>query len=332
MPGPWKEIRRTGTLGAPAVELIYEAVDAVRRFGSYPPPPGFSRWDESAVHDAAHDFIVDGESPSGDGTGRLARLVASATSEESFERLLHTAVKNHFRAAARRTNKGAVHRALTHAVGADDAIVVAGADLKVRTWSLSEHVGNDPYSGDWGPLISAAYAAPGVRLARWKSTTRRQPIAESASLRRVIHAVLEAAAAPVTPALMVEVIVARFPLALGERIVALNDQGDEIADPSGSITLAVPAEADEVWDQLNDNERLVLAVLDQSARKASEQTGLHRNTANRAMRSAALVLRECLRGMDQQESIMQDLRERSRNLQVDGTNRVLSSSEAHKET
>ena len=86
MTGPWAEIRETGTLGPLGAALIYETVDVVRRFDRYPPPQGTKYWDAVAKQEVAHDFIA------ADGAeGRLARLVASAIDEDSFERVVEAA-------------------------------------------------------------------------------------------------------------------------------------------------------------------------------------------------------------------------------------------------
>lgn len=314
--GPWGEIRRTAKLDPLGAELIYETVDAVRRFDNYQPPEGFDLWDQSAIEEVAHEFIVEGEKPASPGSGRISRLASKATDEASFERLMETAVRNHFRMGARRTDSGAALRALTHAVDHDDAIVVAGNDTTTRTWALSEFAAADPYAGEVTPLVDAAHAVTGVRRARWSSASlRRAPLAESESLRRVIHAILDAAAAPVSPRLVLDVILARFPLALRGSTVEFDDaqQAGSKQSPSADIIAA------EIWDQLSDNERLVLAVLGETIRAIEAVTGLPRSTAHRSVASAKLVLAECLADLDEQNAVIAALRQRSADAQKGGT-------------
>ena len=157
MTAAWEELRTNGALGPATVTLVYETVDAVRRFDRFPPPEGTDRWAQSDVQEFAHGFLF-GEG----GPERLTKLVALATDEESFERVVEAAIRNEFRMQARRTETGAVLRALTHAVDRDDEIVVAGFTMATRTWSLLAHQSNNLHLGTRWPLIEAAYAVQNV--------------------------------------------------------------------------------------------------------------------------------------------------------------------------
>jgi hypothetical protein len=320
--GAWEELRNTGAAGPLAARLVYETVDAVRRFDRYPPPEGTDRWDETAVQEVSHEFLF------GDGAAeRLARLVATATDEESFERLLEAAVRNEFRMQARRTNTGAALRALTHAIERDGDIVVAGATTATRTWSLPEHQSKPPYSGPHSDLIDAAYAVPDVRRARWSQTsTRRPPIAESDSLRRVLRAVLDRAEAPVTPRLMLDVILARFPPVAGGDVELTDELVPEDSGSPGAQLLAA-----EVWEQLTDNERLVAGILDLPVRDVAAATGLSRSTAHRAVTAAKEVLAAFLSDLDDKAAVVAALAAASASVRERGTGRAGSASTSQEE-
>lgn len=322
MTGAWEELRRTEEVGPLTVELVYDTVDAVRRFDRYPPPEGTDRWNETAVQEFAHEFLV------GDGaTERFTRLVATAIDEESFERLLETAVRNEFRMQARRTDTGAALRALTHAVEKDNEIVLAGTTTTTRTWSMLGHKDNPTYSGSHEDLIEAAHSVPNVRRARWSATSnRRAPIAESDSLRRVLRAILECAAAPVAPRLMLEVILARFPLISGGDI----ELSDEVV-PDDNHSPAAQLLAAEVWEQLTDNERLVAGILDLPIRDIADATGLFRSTAHRAVISAREVLAAFLTDLDDQAGVVAELAAMSASVRSRGTDRVGSASISQEE-
>lgn len=309
MTDAWAELRATGTLGPAGVDLVYETVDAVRRFDRYPPPEGADRWTEGAMMEFAHDFLfADG------GQERLTRLVALASDEESFERILEAAVRNDFRMQARRTETGAAMRSVAHAVERDPEIVAAGS-ARTRTWSLVQHAENDTYSGPTAPLIEAAYAVPDVRRARWSpESNRRAPIAESDSLRRVLRAVLDRAKAPVMPRMMLDVILARFPLAT-TREVELSDDLLPATSVSGEARLV----AADVWEQLSDNERLVTGVLDLPVRDMAQVTGLSRSTAQRAATAARQALAAFLVAVDDPSGVVAALAEASAALQALGT-------------
>lgn len=317
MSGPWENLRRSGALDSAAVELFYEAVDAVRRFDRFPPPEGAGSWTADAVAEMAHQFLY-GEG----GPERLAKLVATATDEASFERLVEAAVRNEFRLQARQSDTGAALRALTHAVEQDQTIVIAGATPTTRTWSLASHQGSLPYSGSVGPLIDAAYAVPEVRAARWSPDSRRRaPIAEPESLRRVLRAVLTEAGAPLSPRQMLEVVLARFPLITTERTEfdAANLTG-HVSSPDAALLAA------EVWEQLSDNERLVAGVLDLPVRDMANATGLSRSTASRAAAAARQVLSAYLRDVDDPATVVAALAAASAAARERGTMRAGSAS------
>ena len=319
--GVWEALRTTGTLGPAGVVLVYETVDAVRRFDRYPPPEGADHWTESGVQEFAHDFLF-----AEGGSERLAKLAALATDEDSFERVLETAVRNVFRMQARRTETGAAMRALAHAVQRDPEIVVTGS-TRMRTWSLREHEGKEPYSGSVVPLIEAAYAVPNVRRARWSpESTRRPPIAESDSLRRVLRSVLSHARAPVAPRVVLDVILARFPFATSGEI-EFRDDLLPVTSLSGDTRLL----ALEAWEQLTDNERLVVGVLDLSVREMAQATGLSRSTAQRAATAAREVLATFLVDLDDPAGVVAALGEISATLRVRGTARAGSASKNQEE-
>ena len=323
MSGGWAELRTEGRVGERTAVLVYETVDAVRRFDRFPPPEGSERWDADAVQDVAHDFLT-----AKGAIDRLRRLVVTATDEQSFERLVEQAIRNHLRMQARRTDMGAVLRALDHAVERDDDIVAAGTTATTRTWALAEQVGGAPYSGDPMTLLAAAHAVPDVRRARWSRTsTRRAPIAEPESLRRVLHAILDAAHGPVPRRLVADVVVARFPL-------TTDPPNTELDNDIVSIGLATPEAtvvAEALWGQLNDNERLVAGVLDLPVREMAVATGLSRSTAQRAAMSARAVLSELLTDVTDQADIVAALAAASSAARQRGTVRAGSALEQGKE-
>ena len=225
MTGPLAEIQQTGRLGPAAWELIYRAVDTARRFGRYPPPEGYGAWVTDAVTEVAHDFMT------ADGAeGRLRRLVATATDEDSFSRLVERAVHNHFKMEARKTDRGAALRAIERHMQSDDGIVAAG-DGPTRTWALRDHADQLPYSGNPDDLVAAAYRVADVRPAAWSETSRRRrPLAETESLKRVLHAILATAAAPVERGLLLKVVLARFPTA----VIPPAAEADEASLPAST--------------------------------------------------------------------------------------------------
>ena len=317
MTGPLAEIQETGCLGPAAWEFIYRAVNSARRFGGYPPPEGYGAWDSDAVTEVAHDFMT------ADGAeGRLRRLVATATDEDSFSRLVARAVHNHFKMEARKTDRGATLRAIERHMQSDDGIVAAG-DGPTRTWALRDHVDQLPYSGNPDDLVAAAYRVADVKPAAWSETSRRRrPLAEAESLKRVLHAILAAAAAPVERRLLLEVVVERFPTA----VAAPAAEADETSLPASTPVDDAGIVAREAWAEMTDNERLVVPFLDETAREAARQTGLSRSTAHRARTSVTELLKDRLSGVEDQRRVMNELILLSNGVRARGTAIVASAS------
>lgn len=313
---PWEEARALGGLGPRGVQLLYETVDAVRRFSGFPPPPGHERWNESAVTAIAHDFVASAD--------RVAALLLRAADDDSFERLLHAAVRNFLRSEYRKTETGRMMRSLRRIIENDDAVVtVPPGEAAAGCWALSGRAADPPFGARTSDLVEAAFAVEGVRMARWRSDSRnRPPIAETDSLRRVVVAVLEAADAPVAPSTVLQVIAERFPLADASVVVAMTDAIEARTPQPGGDIAAAGMLGEDVWNQLNENERLVAGILDEPVRDVATLTGLSRGSAHRAMLGAKSVLADYLADMSEPHPVIGALRAMSDLLRVLGTQRA----------
>lgn len=313
MTGAWSEIwEHDGELGPKFARLLYATVEAVRRFNRFPPPAGERAWTKEAVQDVAHDYLSGDTAPA-----RIGRLVATATSDESFERLLHKDVKNWFLMQARATDTGAALEALRHAIEQNPRIVAAGTTPTTRTWALTEHTERMPYSGALHPLVEAAYAVPDVRVAKWnQASTHRQPIAEHDSLQRVIDAVLATAQAPMSPKQLLDVIRARFPATLtGHAETPFEDTDRAAGEPGQDDEI----DAEELWKDLSSEQQLVVGIVDDTVRDVMAATGLSRGTAHRAMVAASHTVTTHLREHRNPDGVMRSIKGRSAQARASGT-------------
>lgn len=313
MTGAWSEIREhDGELGSRFARLLYATVEAVRRFNRFPPPAGATAWTKEAIQDVAHEYLGGDTAPA-----RIRRLVGTATSDESFERLLHKDVKNWFLMQARATDTGAALEALRHAIEQNPRINVAGTTPTTRTWALADHADQMPYSGALQPLVEAAYAVPDVRAAKWNpGSTHRQPIAEHDSLRRVIDAVLGAAGAPMSPKQLLDVTRARFPATLtGDSEEPFEDANRPTGDPSRDDEIV----AEELWRDLKDDQKLVVGIVDDTVRDVMAATGLSRGSAHRAMLAASHTVTTHLQGHRNPDGVMRAIKDRSAKARASGT-------------
>ena len=120
---------------------------------------------------------------------------------------------------------------------------------------------------------------------------------------------------------MLDVILARFPLAVGGEVELTDELSPLLATSAEARLLAA-----EVWDQLTDNERLVCGILDLPVREMADATGLSRSTAQRAATNARDVSAVFLADVDDQAGVVAGLAEASEGLRAVGTARTDSAS------
>ena len=282
--GAWHELRESESVGPLTTTLVYRKVRAVVRRHRFPPPQDYENWDSDAVIEVAHEFLLDLSSGGALSAGRLSRLVAQATDEPSFERLLHKTVLNYLRQEARSSARGAVLEQLRHSLGRIDGVQKTASGA----WALEQSAAELEFAGDPSELMAAAYAVDDVQLVRWNSDTRRSPLAESESLRRVLLSVLAAADAPVTESVMLDVAIARFFRSPS------SPAPMEFKDEENSVQELVSAEAietaQEIWDQLSTEERVLLAVPDLTVREVADLFGVGKSTVDRRRQSTNRVI------------------------------------------
>lgn len=317
MTSAYEEALQRGGLGPLGVELLYDTVDSVRRLRSFPPPSGYQTWDTDGVLEVAHEFVA-----SDAGRRRVAGVLLRASDDESFERLLEAAVRNFMRSELRKTDEGRAMRALCRIVDDDPEVAEVPAGRPgAGSWCLADHASALPFAGHPSVLVEAAFEVDDVRRARWRPDAQhRAPIAESESLRRVVRAVLVAAAAPVTRGSMLMAVLERFPLVDAPSVVELDDEVVDLAVDADRSAAAVIA--GEIWDELNDNERLVVALLDETTRDIAAETGLSKSTAHRAVGSAQEALARLLGGQADPLPIVAELRRLSTSARERGTERA----------
>src|ERR1700749_822005 len=125
---PREEVLATQRIGLAGATLLYRLVYLVAVARNFPPPPGFDRWDPSAVTETAHDSL-DGPR----GARRVIDIAIRSADEQGFERILEQAIVNHLRDISRRTDMGRLVRRVTEVLTDEPAFSrVAG----VARWAL----------------------------------------------------------------------------------------------------------------------------------------------------------------------------------------------------
>src|SRR6266498_4101026 len=116
-----------------------------------------------------------------------------------------------------------------------------------------------PWGGRFEDLVAAANGVPGIRLVRWSSSTRRNPIAERQSLLDIVHAVLAAADGCLDLRQLVAVFTRRFPTAVEWGDAPMSQKVEAAASAPAEdlpeVQVLVNEQGREVYDQLTPRER-----------------------------------------------------------------------------
>ncbi|MFH5211492.1 hypothetical protein [Antrihabitans spumae] len=224
-----------------------------------------------------------------------AMLLAQATSDDSFGRLVRRSVQNWLIDQARKTGTGPLRRAIEKVL--DESLEFDRVPLGhagAGRWRLAGTNG-EPWGGDTGRLIAVAWGVPNVRVPKWSSSSRRPPVADRATLVAIAHAILREAGGSLETAQLVHVFSQRFAASLDPIVISLDEGSDEDLDkdaPSAdlpaegtgpeefviaeSVALDVAVAAAEIAGRLSDIERAIIPVLDNSA-AVRERLGLGRS-------------------------------------------------------
>jgi hypothetical protein len=268
---PREELLATQRIGRSGAALLYRLVRVVAIARNFPPPPGFDRWDDSAVTETAHDFL-DGER----GTRRVIEIAIRSADEQGFARVLEQAVVNHLRDASRRTDMGRLVRRVTEVLTDEPAF--SRVDGGTARWALKD-----------GPVIPssvpettliAALAPVEVSVPEWSSERRSAPLADRDSFTRMLGAILAAAAGSLTAADIARIVATRLdhrrtPLSI--ELDVLETAAAPRLDPA--IQASSSVRAADILGSLSEGERIMLARFDLPVRELGSVLGLRKSQA-----------------------------------------------------
>ena len=283
---------RVGEAGAAVVTAVVAQVAGARRpRASYPTMDETWEWDDVAIIDAVHEFVVYLNDEN-----RFDALVATAVDGRTLEKGLYVRCVSWFKDRAKATDEGAFDRKLDRALaggkqaGSIAEIPVAG--------SAAWHRVQDPpeiYGGPDQSLLRAAHATPIKRL-RWTSSDRRDPITDSASLLRVCLAAMAAVAMAVLTDTLRRVSLHRLGLDL-RADDALHDHLEAATDVPAQDAVVVEHVAAEVAGKTSDTHLRVLAIAsdDASPEAVASTLGVGRTKASEMKKEAISALQGYLR-------------------------------------
>ena len=283
---------RVGEAGAAVVTAVVAQVAGARRpRASYPTMDEKWEWDDAAITDAVHEFVVYLNDER-----RFDALLATAVDGQTLEKGLYVRCVSWFKDRAKATDEGAFDRKLDRALASGRR---AGSVAEVPVvGSTAWHRVQDPteiYGGPDQPLLHAAHATA-IERVRWTSSDRRDPITNAASLLRVCVAAMAAVAMAVLTDTLRRVSLHRLGLDL-RADDALGDHPEAATDVPAQDAVLVEHVAAEVAGQLSDTHLRVLAIAsdDASPEAVANEFGVGRTKASEMKKEAVTALRECLR-------------------------------------
>lgn len=295
---------QTGGLGPATFELLRRLVHQVRRGTGFPPPEGHTVWSD----DAAYEVISAMLSQEGAGQRFVTVCFAKAADEASLERLFLTSIKNFLIDEAKKTPRGKLRRRIARLMGEDAAYrKLKGSPPR---WGLADHAEGAVWQGDLDDLIAQAAQVKGVGITRWNHSgpTPQQTVH---ALMAILLSVLQYAQGAVREEDLAKVLEARFGLLAPARITPLfADEGTVAAiveqhaattapDPTG-----VEGVAEDIWQRLSPNERLLLPYLDKDAHHAAQLLEIRQGHAALVLSNLKTMLRDALSADSDPQVIM----------------------------
>jgi hypothetical protein len=292
----------------PYLQLVGVHARRVVVIGS--PSPEGPAWTEDDVEELVGEFFA---SP------RPGALLDSATSDDSLHALVHTSLQNLVSDRFRRTARGKLQRRLK-------MLLTAAGYVEHPAGHWRRAADPDRVSSvEIDHLIEVVWGVDAA-IVRWSPEARRNgPGTDRASLLRLLESIFDEADGAVELTRLTTVIAQRVglqALPIAEDIDALVERGIVGPEAESPEDIAVAAEdteraqvvAENAWDQLSEEERLVLPHVTEGARAAGTAAGWGKTKAHGVINRAREKLRQFL--IDEPEhvrsQVIADLLGRSR--------------------
>ncbi len=270
----WTELCEDGRFGEMGANALYRSVYVTAVAHNFPPPAGSGHWDDAAVAEVAHDFLTGPR-----GLARMTELALRSDDERSFARLLDTAVLNHLRDVARRTDRGRLIRRLKEVMTDDERFARAphGQDW----WHLaggSSQASSVPMRDIAPHLVDVAVVIP-----RWSSEDRNAPVADRQTLIDLLSAALTGAAGALTDSDLAELVSGRVDTRRSPLTVELENL-EGVSEPAAvelqpADRVVARSEATAIFDNLGDVARIILTLAERPVREIGLAAGMGKSQA-----------------------------------------------------
>ncbi len=296
---------RSGEVGDAFLWLLQRTIRAVAVARNFPAPDDRDRWDEAAVAQTATDFLTHPGA-----ARRLTDLATHCRSDDALRRRLQGTVRNFLADGGRRTPVGRLVLRLNEVLSNDDRFERHG-----RNWAIA---GSSEAAAafDIDALVAASSAVEIVVPAPWVTGTRQSPDIDAPSVIKLVEALLNAAGGPLSVGALAQVTARRLgiggaPLSIEATAFDPPERSSRSADTTGSRAL-MDLRAAEVFERLNDHERLSLGLPALPVAKLGPVLGLSGSSAAVVRKRAVAILRHELENEEDGQDVADAVLERAR--------------------
>lgn len=296
---------RSGQVGDRFLWLLQRTIRAVAVARNFPAPQDRDRWDEAAVAQTAADFLTHPAT-----SRRLADLATHCRSDDALRRRLQATVRNFLADAGRRTPVGRLVLRLNEVLSDDDRFERQG-----RSWALVG-ASDTPAAVDIDALLAASSPVEIVVPAAWATGLRQGPDIDAPSVVKVVEALLGAAGGPLSVGVLAQVTARRLgiagaPLSIDASAFDPPEHSSPSTDATGSRAL-LDLRAAEVFELLNDHERLSLGLPALPVAKLGPVLGMSGSSAAVVRKRAVAILRNELESEEDGQAVADAVLDRAR--------------------
>jgi len=267
--GLYDELAAGGRGGQLLIDILSSVMAQVTRTSSFPPPEGFSSWDDGAVQDAVAQLFADKPN-------FVKMCWARAHDDRTLELVFLRTIKNFLIDQAKGTDTGKLRRRLQGLVTKDAYVTAGKLPAGEDAWWLAAGPAT-PWAGHFGDLERAAGKVRGVRV-ETLNPAGPTPAGTVAALMSVVHAVLSAAGGAVRAQDVTRVVERRFGLSTrpATRPLFAGDPVERIpaVGVSPEVAATIEAAAEEIWGSLDQVERAICPHLKKSHEEVGEILGM----------------------------------------------------------
>lgn len=274
---------RGGSVGDAFVALLQRTIRAVAISRGFPPPEGHASWSAAAVASTVNDFLSSSQTPR-----RLSDLGTRCRTDDALRRQLQEAVRNFYADSGRRTPVGRLVLRINEVLGDDSSFERRGP-----FWAIAGSKA-EPQVVDHNALVVALASVQVIVPTAWMGR-RSGPDIDVVSVLRLASAALAAAGGPLRAGDIAQAVARRLGLGgapLSIEATAFDLPAASAGDLEIEDQIVVEALAREVFDLLNDHERIAIGLPGVPVAKLGPMLGVSGSKAALIRKRAVTILQD----------------------------------------